>query len=154
MIFWSIIALNLASLCPSVPTIVTVELLSSLWTLKYKPLRKYLVSSFEIANFVLSINLKRIWELIFRVVPSFSVSIIGKSSFGKDAKENLDPFALRVNNFPLFEIISISQSSSSFLTISYKIWEFIVVAPSSSTLHLIVVELSSNAFIWWKWHKS
>ena len=35
----------------------------------------------------------------------FSCSIIGKSSFGSDAKVNLEPSALKVRSFPLFDII-------------------------------------------------
>ena len=46
--------------------------LSSLIILKYKPFKKYLVSSFDIANFVLSINLKIIFEFIVIVLPKLS----------------------------------------------------------------------------------
>ena len=89
--------------------------------LKYKPLRKYLVSSFEIANLVLSISFKKTFDPIFILIPSVFCSIIGKSSLGRLDRENLEPLALRVRIFPSFESTSTSLSSSNFLTMSYKI---------------------------------
>ncbi len=50
--------LEVANRWPSVPTNVKALLLSRLDILKYKPFKKYLVSSFDIANFVLLIRLK------------------------------------------------------------------------------------------------
>ena len=93
----------------------------SLLTLKYKPFKKYLVSSFDIENLVLSINLNNTLEFNVILNPLLSVSIIGKSYLGRQAKENLEPSALNVNNLPLLEIISISLLSSTFLTMSYNI---------------------------------
>ena len=120
-IFSSILWLNFANRWPSVPTKVTILLSFSLVILKYKPFKKYLVSSFDIANLVLSINLNRVWEFMLIFIPLLSLSIIGKSSFGRQARENLEPLALKVKIFPLLEIISTSLSSSNFLTTSYKI---------------------------------
>ena len=126
--------LDLANRCPSVPTNVTSDLSFSLYILKYNPFKKYLVSSFDMANLVLSISLNKTWEFNFIFIPSVCWSIIGKSSFGRQDNENLDPLALNVNILPLFDITSTSLLSSSFLTISYIIWELIVVAPFSKTL--------------------
>ena len=108
--------LNFAKRWPSVPTKVTILLFSSEVILKYNPFKKYLVSSLEIANLVLSNNLKSAFEFILILIPEFFWSIIGKSSFGKHARENLDPSARKVNNFPSLVIISISLFSSIFLT--------------------------------------
>ena len=68
----------MANLCPSVPTKVTIFLLLSLVILKYKPFKKYLVSSFEIANLVLSINLNKIFELVEFLAHKKSNKINGK----------------------------------------------------------------------------
>ena len=87
--------------------------------LKYKPFKKYLVSSFEIENLVLSISFKRDWESILILLPISSTSIIGKSSFGRQPKENLELPDLKVRNFPLLEMTSSSLLSGSFLIISY-----------------------------------
>ena len=128
---------SLANLWPSVPTKVNILLSSSFLILKYRPLSKYLVSSFEIANLVLSIKLKIFSALVVTLLPSILDSINGKSSFGKHDKENLETPDLKVNILPSFEIISILLWSWSFLIISYINCALIVVAPSSITSQFI-----------------
>ena len=52
------------------------------------------------------------------LIPSFFCSIIGKSSFGRQDNENLEPLALNVKILPLLDITSTSLLSSYFLTTS------------------------------------
>ena len=66
-----------------------------------------------------------------------SISIIGKSSFGRQLKENLDLPDLIEKIFPSFETNSTSLESGSFLIISYKVYAFTVVDPFSIILHSI-----------------
>ena len=82
------------------------------------PLRKYLVSSFDIAKRVFSINFKKIWESIENSKFNFPISIIGNSSFGRHPKENLYFPDLIENILPSFDINSTSLPSGNFLTIS------------------------------------
>ena len=56
-------ALDVANLWPSVPTKVRLLVFSLEEILKYNPFKKYLVSSFEIANLVLLIKLNIVWAL-------------------------------------------------------------------------------------------
>ena len=87
--------------------------------LKYNPFKKYLVSSFDIANLVLLIKLNIVWDLTVIFFELFVfVSIIGNSSFGKQDKENFDTFDLIVNIFPSLDINSISLVSGNFFIIS------------------------------------
>ena len=87
--------------------------------MKYKPFKKYLVSSLEIANLVFSIKLSNSWESILSSDFKLSTSIIGNSSLGKHPKENLDLPDLIEKILPSLEINSISLSSDNFLIMSY-----------------------------------
>ena len=70
--------------------------------LKYNPFKKYLVSSFDIANLVLFIKFKIAWDLTVIFLELFElVSIRGNSSFGRQDKENFETFDLIVNIFLL-----------------------------------------------------
>ena len=114
-----IVELDVANLCPSVPTKVKLLLASIDVILKYKPFKKYLVSSLEIANLVLLIRFSKVLGLTFIFVAfEVLVSIIGNSSFGRQDKENFETFDLIVSIFPSFDINSISLVSGNFLIIS------------------------------------
>ena len=60
-----IVELDVANLCPSVPTKVSYFFASRDVILKYKPFKKYLVSSLEIANLVLLIKFSIVLRLTF-----------------------------------------------------------------------------------------
>ena len=125
--------------------------------LKYRPFRKYLVSSFEIANLVLLIKSKIMLAFILSLFPLLiSASIIGNSSFGKQGSENFE-LQLEPESFGKVRVnVSVDSSQIDVKLTAENSATLAILRASESMLHSISeqnglklaeynVELNNNA---------